>query len=171
MNKNMFFSILLWTSALIAVSLTGAYASTEPANLDATVGVNPVFSITASPSSLDLGSVDPGETTPQKDVVLTCSTNNGTQWSVGINVTAELTCGSYTIPNEDFKWWGWTTGAGAVELGAGHLSATPFFFYEAHSTEYITAAPVEHHLTFCVEVPQGQAAGEYTTTLVFTMTE
>lgn len=157
--------------AFLCVSAANVLATQEASNLDATVGVNPVFSISANPSSLNFGSGDPGTTTPPKDLYVTCVTNNNNPWSVSIIVTSELTSGSYTIPNENFNWWGWATGNGRWNAGTGNLSTAPFTFYEASPSEYITNPNIEIHLTFNIDIPQGQKAGTYSTVLVLTMTE
>lgn len=136
-----------------------------------TVGVNPTFSISTQPSSLDFSNTDPGTTTETKTIYIACSSNNGIQWRVDMNVIAELTSGAFTIPNSAFKWNGSTSGTGAFYPGAGYLGNTPFTFYEAGVDEYVTTSPVELFLNFYVEVPPNQIAGLYTTTLVLTMTE
>lgn len=146
-------------------------ASQQLENMQATVGVNAVFSISASPSSLDFGSVDPGTTTAPKDLYVACSTNNNNPWSVSISVLSELTSGTFTIPNNEFNWWGWTPGSGSWHAGTGYFSTTPFTFYDAGSDEYITSSPVELHLTFNIDVPSNQPAGTYATTIVLTMSE
>lgn len=136
-----------------------------------TVGVNPSFSISAHPSSLDFSTTDPGTTTETKNLYIACSSNNGIQWHVDMNVIAELTSSTFTIPNSAFKWNGSTSGTGVFYPGTGYLSNTPFTFYEAGVGEYVTTSPVELFLNFYVEIPPNQIAGLYTTTLVLTMTE
>lgn len=162
--------LVVFTS-FFAGSIEDALASQQLENMQATVGVNAVFSISASPPSLDFGSVDPGTTTSPKDLYVACSTNNNNPWSVSLSVLSELTSGTFTIPNEEFNWWGWTPGSGTWHAGTSYLSTTPFTFYEAGSGEYITSSPVELHLTFNIDVPPNQPAGTYTTTIVLTMSE
>jgi hypothetical protein len=155
----------------VAGSVEDVLASQQLENMQATVGVNAVFSISATPPSLDFGSVDPGTTTPAKDLYVTCSTNNNNPWSVSIGVLSELTSGTFTMPNEEFNWWGWTPGGGTWHVGTGYLSTAQFTFYEASSDEYITSSPIELHLTFNIDVPSNQPAGTYATTIVLTMSE
>lgn len=147
-----------------------AIASQDVSNLDASVGVNPVFTISANPSILNFGNVDPGATTESKDLYVVCATNNNMPWSVSINITSELTSGTATIPNDNFNWWG-AAGSGVWNPGTGNLSAAPFTFYQAGSQDYITNPNVELHLMFNIDIPQNQAAGTYSTTLILTMTE
>ncbi|MBU4376345.1 MAG: hypothetical protein KKD29_02570 [Candidatus Omnitrophica bacterium] len=148
-----------------------AIASQDVSNLDASVGVNPVFTISANPPTLNFGNVDPGITTEPKDLYVVCVTNNNMPWSVSINITSELTSGTATISNDNFNWWGWATGSGTWNPGTGNLSTTPFAFYQAGGQDYITNPNVELHLTFNIDIPQNQAAGTYSTTLILTMTE
>ena len=164
--------IIFPLALLAALYLAGyAFASQEVSNLDASVGVNPVFTISANPPTLNFGNVDPGITTEAKDLYVVCITNNNRPWSVSISITSELTSGTFTVPNDNFNWWGWATGSGTWNPGTGNLSTTPFAFYQAGSQDYITNPNVELHLTFNIDIPQNQAAGTYSTTLVLTMTE
>jgi hypothetical protein len=88
-----------------------------------------------------------------------------------MNITSELTSGTHTIPNDNFNWWGWATGSGTWNTGTSNMSTTPFTFYTAGPQDYITNPNVEIHLTFNIDIPQNQAAGTYSTTLVLTMIE
>lgn len=162
--------LLVFVSIFIC-PINDLLASQELSNLDASVGVNPVFTITVSPPTLNFGNVDPGTTTEAKDLYVSCVTNNNKPWSVSINIVSELTSGTITIPNDNFNWWGWASGSGTWNAGTGHMATSPFVFYQAGSNDYITSPNVELHLTFNVAIPQNQAAGTYSTTLVLTMTE
>lgn len=163
--------LLLISLFVFTYSVSGAFAAQELSNLDASVGVNPVFTITVNPSTLNFGNVDPGTTTENKDMFLSCVTNNNKPWSVSLKITAELTSGAITIPNDNFNWWGSSNGSGTWNAGTGHMSTTPFVFYQAGGLDYITSPNVELHLTFNIDIPQNQGAGTYSTTLVLTMTE
>ena len=68
--------LLLVSIFFFACSGNDVFASQELSNLDASVGVNPVFTITASPSTLNFGNVDPGTATAAKDLYVSCVTNN-----------------------------------------------------------------------------------------------
>lgn len=162
---------LLVSVFVFTCSISDVFASQELSNLDASVGVNPVFTIIASPPTLNFGSVDPGTTTAAKDLYVSCVTNNNKAWSVSMNITSELTSGTFIVPNENFNWWGWSNGSGTWNAGTGRMSAAPFVFYQAGPSDYITSPNVELHLTFNVNIPQNQAAGTYSTTLILTMTE
>lgn len=163
--------VLLFSIFIFAYSISAVFASQEISNMDASVGVNPVFTITVNPSILSFGNVDPGTTTEAKDLYVSCVTNNNKPWSVSMNITSELTAGAITIPNDNFNWWGWSNGGGTWNAGTGNMNTTPFAFYQAGGSDYITAPNVELHLTFNIDIPQNQAAGTYATTLVLTMTE
>lgn len=170
-KKIFLFGTLLLFIILFFVYIETGYAAQDIANMSTSVSVNSVFSMGVSPASLDFSSVDPGTTTAKKDIDVWCSTNGNVAWVLQISDTAELTSGAYTVPNENFHWWGWPSGRGTWYHGTGALSTTPFTFYECDLDEYITAAPVEVHLSFNIEVPATQAAGAYTSTLIITMIE
>jgi hypothetical protein len=162
---------LLFINMFCVYMETGFTQSQEIANMSASVSVNPVFSMDVFPTSMDFSSVDPGTTTETRELTLRCSTNNNNPWSLLLSDASELTSGAFTIPNNNFHWWGWSSGSGTWYAGTATMSTIPFTSYECGMDEYITVAPVEIHLTFNVDVPANQAAGTYTTTLVITMTE
>jgi len=165
------FVLLVFILSILTGPVSDVLAAQELANMDASVGVNPVFTITTSPSTLNFGNVDPGITTEPKDLYVSCVTNNNRPWSVSMSITSELTSGTFTVPNDNFNWWGWSNGSGTWNAGTGHMSTGPFVFYQAGGLDYITSPNVELHLTFNIDIPQNQAAGTYSTTLVLTMTE
>ena len=169
-KKIFLFGTFLFIILSVADIETG-YASQDIANMSASVSVNPVFGMGVFPTSMDFASVDPGTTTATTDLDVWCSTNASLPWTLQISDTAELTSGAFTVPNDNFHWWGWSPGSGTWYSGTAALSTTPFIFYECGLDEYITSAPVEIHLSFNVEVPANQAAGAYATTLVITMSE
>lgn len=173
MKNKMYFTLFsaIFIPLILAVCSITALASQELSNLDASVGVNPVFTVTATPPTLNFGNVDPGITTAPRDLYVECKTNNNMPWSVSMKVTSEPTSGTFTIPNDNFNWWGWSTGSGQWNAGTGKMSTTPFTFYTAGPQDYITSPKVELHLTFNIAIPENQAAGTYSTTLILTMTE
>jgi hypothetical protein len=120
--------------------------------------------LSVSTSSLIFGKVEPGRTTERKELYITCSTNNNNPWSVSIHAISELTSESYTIPNDNFRWY---DSQGVVRS----MVTTPYTFYVSSPDEYITTLPVELCLGFEVNVPPTQPPGRYTTTLLLTMTE
>ncbi|MBL7071629.1 MAG: hypothetical protein ISS26_05620 [Candidatus Omnitrophica bacterium] len=158
------------TSLILKMRDTVTYQEIEEI-IYVTVGVNPSFTFSVHPPSLDFSSTLPGNTTETKTLYLSCSTNNNTSWSLNMRVISELTSGTYTIPNEAFKWNGSSQGTGIFYPGTGLVSTTAFTFYDAALEEYVTSAPIELLLNYYVEVPQNQVAGSYTTTVVMTMTE
>jgi hypothetical protein len=147
------------------------WASLDDVGLGATVGVNSIFTIEVSPSSLDFGTTDPSNTTPTRNVTVECNTNNNRLWFVQISNISELTSDIYTIPNTEFNWWGSSTGSGSWSPGTGTMSITPYTFYTAGSGEYITTSPVILNLSLNIDIPSSQPAGTYTTTITFTMSE
>ena len=148
-----------------------SHAAQDISNMSATVGVNPVFGMTAFPLSLDFPLTDPGTTTEERQLTLWCSSNNGQPWSIQLSNLSELTSGSYTMPNDNFNWWGWSEGTGTWNVGTSNMSTTPFTFYDCSSDEYLTEADVVIHLSFNVDIPVNQMAGSYMSTLIITMIE
>ena len=137
-----------------------------------TLGVNPSFSISVTPSSLNFSQTDPGITTETKELYVACSTNNNNSWSVNLKVISELTSGSYTIPNANFHWsQGSLVGGGTWDTTKNYVDTIPHPFYSSGPGEEITTLPVELILEFSVDVPAAQVAGTYITTLILTMTE
>ncbi len=153
------------TTLILKMSDVTATKSVEITR-DVSIVINPKFSLSVSPASLNFGSVDPGTTTGPLDFFITCATNNNMPWHVTMNVLSELTSGQYTIPNENFHWYNAQTG-----YGFGTMSITPFTIYEASQDEYVTSQPIQLHMQFNISVPQYQHVGQYTSTLVVTMTE
>ena len=145
-------------------------------NLDAQVGVNSVFSVSTSPVNLNFGNWDPGPAgvpTTEKNLDISCETNDNNEWELSISVLSPLTSGGFTIPNENFYWvggWG-GSGSGNWDLGVGYLDTVPHIFYTADPSEYITPfpAPLSLSLQFNVDIPGGQPAGIYTTSIVLKM--
>ena len=147
---------------------TSQEVETPPINVSVTV--NPRLFITANPSSLDFGAIDPGQTTEAKRLAIACSANNNNPWSVSIHATSELTSETYTIPNENFQWSIVQTGGGLTGHG-GAMITTPYTFYRCSIDEYITSPSLIIYLDFKIKVPPKQPIGQYITTLVLTLTE
>lgn len=145
------------------------YAAQDVANMSASVSVNSRFEMGIFPTSLDFPAKDPEQTTDIRETTLWCSSNNNNPWVVEIYNLSELTSGAYTISNDNFNWWGWSTGSGAWHAGTGKMSTTPFICYEAGMNEYITTTTVEIHLGFNVNIPANQPAGIYTSAMIVKM--
>ncbi len=139
----------------------------------ASVGIPPVFSISAEPPAINFGTTNPGATTETKNLYLSCLTNNENPWNVSMRVVSELTAGVYTVPNENFHWRqeGSLNGSGTWYAGTGYLDTLAYKFYDSGPGEDITISPVELLLELDVAVPANQTRGTYTTTLIVTMSE
>lgn len=140
-------------------------------NTTATVSINSIFTMSASQPSLNFGNVNPGPTTtPTREFYLFCESNNNNLWQLSISLIAPLTSDGSTIPNQGFNWWGWTNnGSGTWNGGSGDLDTSSHTFYSASSSEWITSAPIQHTMQFNVDIPEGQAVGIYTTTVIVRM--
>ncbi len=137
-------------------------------NATASVSIKSIFSMSASQPSLNFGNVNPGPTTTStREFYVYCESNNNNQWELSIQLLAPLASDNSTIPDENFNWWGWTNnGSGTWDGGSGNLDTVPHTFYTAGSNEWLTSAPVQHTLQFNVDIPQGQAVGIYTASLI-----
>lgn len=161
-----FLGTLIFTLSFIRA--TAVYAAEDSANMSASVNVNSVFEMGVFPTSLDFPAVDPAATTATKEITLLCSTNNDNPWTLEIYDMAELSSGTFTIPNDNLNWWGWSAGSGTWHAGMATMSTMPFTFYEGGMNEYMTSA-LEVHLSFNVDIPSNQEAGTYTTTIIVKM--
>lgn len=168
--KRFFFFILVLTSQIFAFHAP-SFASEEKLPVNASVTVNPTFGITVTPPVITFSGVDQGSVTGEETVVVECMTNNNKSWAVAVNCESPLTSGEHIIPNENFLWYATTQGGGTIDEGTGHMDTAPFEFYNAGIDEYITVQPVRIDVTFKVEIPPMQAAGDYTSAVVFTMHE
>jgi len=159
-----FILFLGWTSTIQAQSQVIE-------NTTATVSINSIFTMSVSQPSLNFGNVDPGPTTtPTREFYLYCESNNNNLWQLSINLIAPLTSEGSTIPNQGFNWWGWTNnGSGTWDGGSGDLDTLPHTFYSAGGDEWLTSAPIQHTMQFNVDIPEGQAVGIYTATLIVKM--
>lgn len=167
-------SIFLATATLIFAISSVIFAADVIYPLEATVFVNQIFTMSATPLSIDFGSIDPAPseiiTTGEIDLSLSCETNNNNAWELSVWLTSPLTSGTFTIPNENFKWQGISANAtGTWNLGGEYLDTIPHTFYSAGNNELITPSPIELGLRLTVDIPLNQAAGTYATTLFVKM--
>jgi len=162
---------LVIISSIMLLGCNEIFAAEVQAHLDATVFIKQIFEVSATPLSIDFGEVDPGpnSTTATKTLNVSCSTNNNNSWEVSITLGSPLTCGILTIPNENFRWEGSSSGSGKWYAGTGYLDTTPHIFYSASINEYITFTPIESTMRLYVNIPPGQPAGTYSAIMYLKM--
>jgi len=148
-----------------------SYCSQDQQGTNVSLSVNPVFYISA-PTSINFNSINPGQSTPVRTVQIHCGTNNNKAWSINMKVLSEFTSGAETMPYDAFKWLGGTGGSGSWYLDEGYVKSTDVMIYSCGPNEYVTSPnEIILNLNFKIDVPGFQAAGEYTTTLQFTIFE
>jgi hypothetical protein len=148
-----------------------SYSQQEDSPMNVSVSINSTFKLSIEPQFIDFGTLDPGETSEVQEIVLTCTTNNNMPWGLSISASAPLTSGNYFIPNESFNFDIVSAGEGMVAMDSGQVDTVPFQFYTAGLDEYITESPVNIALYFSLNVPYGQPAGTYETSVTITMIE
>jgi hypothetical protein len=119
---------------------------------------------------MNFGNIDQlPASTAIKEFQLHVSNNHNNPWDITIKLLSPLTSGSYTIPNENFKYWGWG-GTGTWDLGPGHLETSPAGPFYTPLPSQLMIDYTGLTLQFVVEnIPAGQAAGLYTTSILVTM--
>lgn len=148
-----------------------AQASEQDRPLTASVTVSSIFNMSISSAMIDFGTVDPGSTTAEKTVTISCTTNNNRPWGLALRAQQPFTFQEREIPAENFNWRiGVQKGSGSP-APAGKMSLASTNVYKAGMNDQITRAPVEITLNMSVTVPPGQMAGRYTTVLTLSMAE
>ena len=145
-------------------------------SVTAKVTVEQVFTLSVDRDAIDFYNMKPGESRydiPPTGIRVTTKSNTGNPWYLKLRALEPLTSGRNTIPNENFKWYGWTEGSGTwYGTGKDNLLATPVVAYASSLSEGLNAAPgVANVFKFKLDVPQNQAAGNYETTVQFVLTE
>lgn len=141
-----------------------------------TVTINSVFELSIDQGLIDFGKMNPGETKhnmPSSGILVLSKTNNGNPWFLKIDSSSPFASGNNLIQAANFKWSGWTDGAGTwFGMGSNIIRSTPTIAYaSAAGEENNLPNGTTNHFKFNLAVPSSQAPGIYTTTVKFTMTE
>jgi len=130
------------------------------------------ISFSARPTSLDFGSVEPDYGLVASDeVTLSCQSNNDNPWELYLQCFDPLSSGIYSMPIENIRW-NTTTGDGSGSVTSeGALQTTQSTFYECSPSEWIMSHAISFNLSFTLDIPPNQAAGNYTTTVVVGMVD
>lgn len=187
-----------FVAAFFAASvLTNTAAAVDvEQSADVSVRVSSVFSLTLDTSTIDFGSVRPGEWKEVSSAagyanVAACSSNTGNPWYLQIKATGPLSSATASIPIENLKWM--TTYAGSKNPpypsfsdGLTHQAAEGFqdfslvdqqVFYSANASLMTNNNTLpngaEIQFKYAVFVPDTIKlnAEAYSTTIVYTMTE
>ncbi len=125
--------------------------------------------------SFDFARLAPGQTgemNRSEGVAVTGTSSGGNPWYLKVSAVKPLTSGSNSIPNENFTWYGTSEGTGSWH-GTGEKS-----FADPDNTAYVSSAEeadqiskVVNRFKFRLHTPEDTKPGNYTTTVMFTMTE
>ena len=162
-----------------AWSLVIVYSPTLAAqtsnSITATVFVQGSFNLTVNTDSFDFANLAPGQTgemTRADGVTVTGTSSSGNPWYMKVSTVKPLTSGNNTIPNENFTWYGSSEGKGQWN------GATEKRLADSNTAAYISSIDeadqiikVVNKFKFALRVPEDTKPGEYTTVVMFTMTE
>lgn len=135
-----------------------------------------VFSLTLDAASVGFGLIAPGESRELGvggyHNELTAVSDGAVPYFIKIYDSAPLTCGLQTVSNANFEWLAsYSDGQGTVAAGGYQpFSLSPALVYTAAGTD-LTGVPVKIRFRYRLTIPGGQAAGTYTTTIVYLLTE
>jgi len=105
---------------------------------------------------------------------VSCSSTNGNQWYLKINVIQPMMSGQDQIPPENFRWAVvWTTGNGTIPANRGTykpFSVFPELVYMSGPGE-AAGATVALQFKYSLEIPETQVSGVYNAIIRFTLTE
>ena len=104
---------------------------------------------------------------------VSCSSTGGLTWYLKISLIQPLTSGREEIPLDQFSWQlTQTTGNGSVAHQSRFqpFSLAPDLVYISGPGEENSAA-VRFQFRYLLNIPEAQAAGVYSTTVRFTLTE
>ncbi len=167
---------LLAGSAVVIFLAGTSWALSATQQTTFTVTVTSVFELSIDQGVIDFGRMRPGETKwniPASAVNVVAKTNSGKPWYLKLSNDSPFNSANYIIPNSNFYWTGWTSGAGKWYGTANdQMSTAPKIVYaSAAGEENNLPNGTGNHFKFKLAVPENQAPGYYMTTVKFTMTE
>lgn len=172
---------LITISAMLLVVLfvsSVAYAASDSDQVAVLLTVGPIFSIDIEDSVLDWGEVAQGAA-GYGGTTMYCSTNQGNPWTILVNATPVIggTTGAEIPMDPNFKFstyalpdWGGTPSAGTFVDPPVVLSTVDQLAYTAAASEY-SDTDCRVGLFLVLDVPYGQTADTYASTVTATMTE
>jgi hypothetical protein len=169
------FLLFTCTFAILLLPFNFAYALQATSSMTVIVLVQGTFNLVVNTDSFDferLAAGQTGEMNRADGVAVTGSSTGGNPWSLKVSTKKPLTSGSNFIPNENFTWYGTSEGTGAWNgEGEKSLADTGNAAYMSTAEEADQASKVLNRFMFRLHVPEDTRPGEYTTTVMFTMTE
>ena len=177
MKKKLLASLLI----LFLASAQIAFAASQSATVS--VKVSPIFSLSLDTASIDFGTVEVGkfEELPEGSGYLNkanCKSNNGNVWRLIIQANNNLSSGANEIPINNLKWlMTYTSGLNPLiphPPGQGYVDfkTSPEVVYESTAAEGSNLPNgTDVQFKYAVYLPDSQAAGNYQTTVIYTLTE
>jgi hypothetical protein len=169
-------ALLLLTSAFLFPTFSYAIAATpQSQSITVTVFVQGEFAMSINTDSFDFVGLTPGksgEMSNSDGVRVVADSTNGNPWYLKVATTRPLTSGTNMIPNDDFSWYGTSEGKGEWKGSAEKdFASSDNTAYISTPTEADEAAKVVNKFKFRLNVPEDTKPGEYTTVVMFSMTE
>ena len=152
-----------------------AFALLATSGITAVVTVQGTFNLMVNTDSFDFTRLTPGqsgEMSRAEGVEVAAASSDGNPWYLKVSAEKPLTSGSNTIPNENLTWYGSSEGQGRWNGAEENNLADPnTAAYISTAEEADQVKKIVNKFKFMLHVPEDTKAGEYSTTVMFTMTE
>jgi hypothetical protein len=172
MDKLKFIIILCFLSCILHLPASALLASSS---ITVVVTVQGTFNLMVNTDSFDFDRLAPGQTgeMSRAEGMEVAGTSSGENpWYLKVSAEKPLTSGNNTIPNEDFTWHGTSEGTGDWSGTEEKSLADPnVAAYMSSAEESDQVKKVINRFNFLLHVPEDTKPGEYSTTVMFTMTE
>ena len=172
MNKLKLIIILCLVSCVLYFP---AFALVATSGITAVVTVQGTFNLMVNTDSFDFTRLAPGqsgEMSRAEGVEVAGASSDSAPWYLKVSAENPLTSGSNTIPNENFTWYGSSEGQGQWNGAEENNLADPnTAAYISSAEESDQVKKIVNKFKFMLHVPEDTKAGEYSTTVIFTMTE
>jgi len=156
----------LYSSFALGVKDTGT--------ITAVVNIKGLFQLSMSREIIDFPDASPGKTADSDySVTVVSRSSGGERWYVQVSNDKPLTSGNNMISNKNLTWGGTTSGSGKW-YGNDYkpFETYPNVAYRSSEDEgNNTPQGTRNDFKFRLFVPENQAPGEYTCSVMFTMTE
>jgi len=160
---------------MVGIACLPAFALQATGTITAIVTVQGTFNLIVNTDSFDfarLAAGQTGEMNRAEGVEVAGSSSGGNPWYLKVSTTKPLTSGSNFIPNENFTWRGSSEGEGIWNGTEEKSLADPnIAAYISTAEEANEVKKVLNRFKFLLHVPEDTKPGDYTTTVLFTMTE
>jgi hypothetical protein len=172
MNKLKLIIILCLLSCIMPTPASALLATN---GITAVVTVQGTFNLMVNTDSFDFTRMSPGqsgEMSRAEGVEVAGASSDGNPWYLKVSAEKPLTSGSNTIPNENLTWYGSSEGQGQWNGAEENNLADPnAAAYISTAEEADQVKKIVNKFKFMLRVPEDTKAGEYSTTVMFTMTE